>query len=357
MSCEPGNGRQYARPEQVGTPATGTFSLDGAVELAVVERSGFAESRHAGSAVVLSPTGEVLRSFGDPTAPVLARSCLKPFQAVAVLSSGVDLQGASAVIATASHRGTPGHVALVRDLLARAQLPESALKCPADWPGDTASRDALVRNGDGPASVYMNCSGKHAAMLNSCVHNGWPLETYLHPDHPLQVRIREVISDFCGEAIAASAIDGCGAPVHAVSLVGLARGIGRIASAGKNPSKDSARDAAAASLTRDILANGWVIDGVGRPDTLAIDNLGIIAKTGAEGVMVMASSDGTAVALKILDGSFRALTAIAITLLADAGAIDRKAAEVTLAELDLAVLGGGSPVGRVRVALPFQSFS
>ncbi len=115
---------------------TGTFSVSDSVELAVVERSGFIESRHAGSAVVLSPEGEVLRALGDTRTPIFPRSCLKPFQAVAVMTSGVSLRGEDAAIATASHSGTAAHVALVRGLLARESLPTSALGCPPASPTD-----------------------------------------------------------------------------------------------------------------------------------------------------------------------------------------------------------------------------
>lgn len=381
---------------------TGTAAVADAVQLAVVERNGFIESRHAGSAVVLSPSGVVERALGDPFAPVFARSCLKPFQAVAVMSSGVHLSGAHAAIATASHWGTPAHVRLATDLLERAGLAESDLQCPADWPGDVPSRDELVRAGRDRSRLYMNCSGKHAAMLLACVSNGWPTESYLDPGHPLQRRIREVIELYTGERIAATGVDGCGAPVHAVSLVGVARGIGRVSSApgrvasasngrgqdaawgtssqqtaphsgagdsgtpdaggahddsSRNGALDSgaldsgALDAAAAELTQSVLAHGWAIDGPGRPDEIVISRLHILAKTGAEAVMVMGTADGTAVALKILDGNLRAASAVAVTLLAESGAVDQAAAEQVVAELDLDVLGGGRAVGRVRVDL------
>ncbi len=45
----------------------------------------------------------------------------------------------------------------------------------------------------------MNCSGKHAAMLTACVANGWPVDTYLDPSHPLQLMVRQVMADGAGE--------------------------------------------------------------------------------------------------------------------------------------------------------------
>ena len=144
---------------------TGTFTVNDALELAVVERSGFIESRHAGSAVVLSPEGEVLRDLGDTRTAIFPRSSLKPFQAVAVMTSGVTLRGEDAAIATASHSGTAAHVALVRGLLARTSLPVSALGCPPATPTDHAARDELIRSGAPRERVYMGRDGRQYVVI------------------------------------------------------------------------------------------------------------------------------------------------------------------------------------------------
>ena len=317
-----------------------------AVELAVVERSGFVESRHVGSAVVLGPDGDIVRSLGAPEAPIFPRSTMKPFQAVAIMGAGVPLEGASAVLATASHAGTPAHLSVVRKLLAQAQLGEDALRCPADWPLDSAARDEAIREGSQKAPVFMNCSGKHAAMLLACRVNGWPLESYLDPQHPLQHHIRDTVERLTGEKVVATGVDGCGAPVHAMSLLALARGIQRIATA--SDASPFALFRNAAILKNAVLADGWAIDGPGRANTVVIDELGVFAKGGAEGGMVMATPNGTTVTLKMLDGSLRAATIVALSLLADAGAIDRSAVAEVAPKLDLAALGRGEPVGEIR---------
>lgn len=324
------------------------FSVDESVELAVVERSGFVESRHAGSAVVLGPDGTVVRSLGAPERPVFPRSSMKPFQAVAVMGAGVPLEGAAAVLATASHAGTPAHLSVVRKLLAQAQLGEDALRCPADWPLDTPSRDDLVRAGESKQPVFMNCSGKHAAMLLACRVNGWPTESYLDPTHPVQQHIRDTIERLTGEKVVATGVDGCGAPVHAMSLVALARGIQRIATASDGSPFALFRNAAL--LKNAVLADGWAIDGPGRANTVVIDELGVFAKGGAEGVMVMAAPDGTTVTLKVLDGSLRAASIVALRLLADAGAISHDDVDRVAPKLELAVLGRGAPVGEIRAS-------
>ncbi|AMB57984.1 asparaginase [Microterricola viridarii] len=328
---------------------TETFRYTDAVELAVVERSGFVESRHAGSAIVLAPDGTVLRSLGDPAAPVFPRSTLKPFQAIAAMTSGVTLRGEDAAIATASHSGTARHVELVRGLLAREGIPESALGCPPSYPQDAEARDAAVRSGAGKQRIQMTCSGKHAAMLLACVANDWPLESYLDPEHPLQKRVLDVIERFTGERPVASGIDGCGTPVHAISLTALARGVHRIGTS--TPASPFAIFREAGVLAEAVRENGWVVAGPGQPDTVAIDRLGVFSKFGAEGIMVMVAPNGTTVTLKILDGSLRAASAVALRLLVDAGALDGSAVEALTPELGLLLSGGDGIVGRIRVTI------
>ena len=265
------------------------------VELAVVERSGFIESRHAGRAIVLAPDGTVVQSLGDVSAPFLPRSSMKPMQALACLTANAPLEGLSLAISTASHSGTDRHVEAVREILAAAGVGEDTLGCPPAWPGDTATRDELVREFAEPARIRMNCSGKHAAMLLTCTTNGWDTAGYLDINHPLQMHVREVIERLTGERIVTTAIDGCGAPVYAMSLAGLARAIHRIGTAGER--SPFALHRGAAALVRAVRENPWAIDGPGRPDTIAIERLGVFAKTGAEGVMIMVAPDGTTAAL------------------------------------------------------------
>lgn len=323
-----------------------TLTVQDSVELAVVERSGFIESRHAGAAVVLSPEGEVVARHGNADALILPRSSLKPLQAVACLTAGAVLEGEQLALSTASHSGTDRHAEVVREMLTAGGLNEDDLACPPAWPSDSATRDEMVREHGQEARIRMNCSGKHAAMLRACVATGWPTDGYLDPSHPLQAHIRDVIARLTGEKMAHTAIDGCGAPVYALSLTGLARAIHRIGTASER--SPFALHRVAGSLVKAVRENPWTIDGPGRPDTIAIERLGVFAKGGAEGVMVMVAPNGTTVALKILDGGARASTIVAATLLARAGGLSD--ADVTgLADsLPLTVLGGGANVGAIR---------
>lgn len=323
-----------------------TFTVTDAVELAIVERSGFVESRHAGAAIVLSPDGDIVGRWGNPDALILPRSSLKPLQAIACITAGAELAGEQLALSTASHVGTDRHAEVVREILTAGGLTEDDLGCPPAWPSDTATRDDMAREHGERARIRMNCSGKHAAMLRACAAIGWPTDGYLDPSHPLQQHIREVVERLTGEKIAHTAIDGCGAPVHAITLSALARGIHRIGSASER--SPFALHRVAGTLVRAVKENPWTIEGPGRADTVAIETLGVFAKGGAEGIMVMVASDGTTAALKMLDGSGRAATIVAATLLARAGALNEADVSTLASALPLAVLGAGSVVGMIR---------
>lgn len=325
-----------------------TFPVSAAVELAVVERNGFVESRHGGIAVVIGADGTMGERLGDPSALILPRSSLKPLQALGCLTAGIALEGERLGLATASHSGTDRHVSVVREILAGAGLGEDDLGCPPAWPGDHATRDEMVRDHAEPARVRMNCSGKHATMLATCVSAGWDTSGYLDPEHPLQAHLRDVIERLIGEKVAHTAIDGCGAPIYAMSLYGLAKAVHRIGNS--STSSPFALHRSAGALVHAVREHPWTIDGPGRPDTIAIERLGVFAKGGAEGVMVMVAPDGTTVALKMLDGSGRAATAVALRLLERAGALAPGDVADTLAQLPLAVSGGGTTVGVIRPA-------
>lgn len=325
-----------------------TFAATAAVELAVVERSGFVESRHTGIAIVIAPDGTVAEKLGDPSALILPRSSLKPLQALGCLTAGLSLEGERLGLATASHTGTDRHVSVVRDILDAAGLGEEALQCPPSWPTDQSTRDELVRERSEAARVRMNCSGKHAAMLATCVVNGWDTATYLEPEHPVQAHLRDIIERLTGEKVAATAIDGCGAPVYAMTLFGLARAIHRIGTS--STTSPFALHRSAGVLVQAVREHPWTIEGPGRPDSIVIERLGVFAKGGAEGVMVMAAPDGTTVALKTLDGSLRASTAVALRLLERAGALASSDVADAMSQLPLSVLGGGNTVGAIRPA-------
>ena len=323
-----------------GSPLRRPLDRDGVVELALLERAGLIESRHLGAAVVTDPDGGVLRELGNGTADIYGRSSLKPFQAIAVLRGGADLDGERLVLATASHAGTDEHVRVVREILAAAGADESHLLCPTDWPLDRDASFAARVAGLGPRRVTMNCSGKHASFLLACAMNGWSPTNYLDPGHPLQESVRASVEEYTGDRVGRIGIDGCGAPVFATTLRGLARGIGRVSGAPRRGG-----DEPASRLATAILAHPWAIDGHGRSNSIVIEELGLVAKLGAEGVLVMGAPDGTGVAIKVLDGGLRATTLVGISLLVSVGVVTPDAAAAVIARTTERVLGAGVPVG------------
>ncbi|MFJ5693646.1 asparaginase [Arthrobacter sp. NPDC093125] len=322
-----------------------TFTVESAVELAVVERSGFIESRHIGAAVVLAGDGTVVTELGDITTPILARSTLKPLQALAAMQSGVPLRGAQVALACASHTGSLDHMDVVEGMLKAAGVKEDQLQCPEAWPQDETARTWLTRSEKGKSRLAFNCSGKHAAFLWACTENGWDTHSYLEPNHPLQQRIRTVIEEYSEEKIAHLGIDGCGAPVAAISLTGLARAYSGLA---KAPG-DKSSNARAATIATSMLDYPWAVQGKGEANTIVMEELDIIAKIGAEGVLVLATPQGATAAVKVLDGNLRATSLIGLTLLAAAGAVDIPGVASVLEKVVDPVLGGGRPVGKIRL--------
>lgn len=312
----------------------------GWVELVRVHRSGFHEGSHFGALVVTDPDGEVVHARGNVDAAVFPRSSNKPFQAVAMLEAGADLAGADLALASASHSGEPQHVDRVRAMLAVDDLTEDDLGCPEALPYGEAARLDVLRAGGGPRRVYMNCSGKHAGMLRASRVQGWDLPGYLSTDHPLQQRVGAVVARLAGETPSAVGIDGCGAPLFAISLAGLARAFGRVNAA---PAGSTEQQVASA-----MRAAPEMVGGTGRDDTLLMTALpGVLVKGGAEGVHCAALPDGTCVAVKITDGGDRARMPVLIGALRELGL----GPDPVFDQLGTGtVLGGGRPVGTVSVA-------
>ncbi|MGW1654871.1 asparaginase [Streptomyces atratus] len=307
--------------------------------LAEVVRSGFVEGRHRGSLVVLAADGSVERVLGDPAAPVFPRSSNKPMQAAAVLRAGLDLSGERLALAAASHSGEDFHLELVRTMLAEHGLTPGDLQTPPDLPLDPAEAEAYLAAGHVRDRITMNCSGKHAAMLAVCAVNGWDRALYLDPSHPLQQLVHQVVEEAAGEPVAAVGTDGCGAPLMAISLVGLARAFRSFVLAEPGSAERRVGDA--------MRAHPEYVAGTRRPDTWLMREVpGTLSKMGAEAVQAVALADGRALAFKIDDGATRALGPVLAQSLRLLG-ID---APVVSRIGRTPLLGGGGEVGEIRAA-------
>lgn len=305
--------------------------------LAIVSRSGVDESIHFGALVALNAAGDIEFAVGDPHVQVYPRSSTKPFQAVAMVRSGLRLPPEKLAVVCASHNGEQIHQQTARDILAGAGLSEDALENTADYPLHQHSAHDAIRAGLPRTPLQMNCSGKHSGMLATCVINGWPTDSYLQPEHPLQRAITDVVVELTGAEPVAIGIDGCGAPAHVMELLGLARAMRAIAIG-------AAGDAGRQVFTA-MSQHPYMVGGDARHVTDIVGAIpGLAAKDGAESVYVAALADGRAVALKLSDGSGRATPTVLLAALQALG-IDISAVPERVTEV---VLGHGQPVGLVR---------
>nr|MBA2772868.1 asparaginase [Nocardioidaceae bacterium] len=276
---------------------------------------------------------------------IYPRSSNKPIQAVGMLRLGLDLHDELLALASASHSGEDFHIDGVRRILAGAKLDESALQTPPDYPLDEEAKEAFIRSGLGKAPVAMNCSGKHAAMLATCVVNGWDIDSYRDAGHPLQRALADTFAELTGDRVASTGVDGCGAPLFSASLTGLAGAFRTLVVAAAGTPERRVADAFVAAPA---YASG------SRRDECALLRAvpGAIAKAGAEACYALALADGRAVALKIDDGNARARPVVMAEVLRRMG-VDGEVgvdAEALHRTGEVVLLGGGQPVGELRVA-------
>lgn len=292
--------------------------------LVEVTRSGVVESVHAGHFVAINSDGSILAQRGNPALPMFSRSSLKSIQASAMVRLGLDLEPRLLALVCASHAGTTMHQDAVLEILAKAGLDASALMCVMALPLDGHSVE--------PTRLAMNCSGKHAGMILTCHINGWPIDSYLEPTHPLQIAIKKEVEAMSGEKVALTSVDGCGAPLFLFSLIGLARAI-RALTISSDPVHQRV-----AQACRDYPE---MVSGQGRLATRMMQNIpGLFMKNGAEAINVASLPDGRTFAIKISDGNSRAIPAVTTAILQLFGVDTHESPEN--------VLGGGKPIGFIR---------
>ncbi|NDF93645.1 MAG: hypothetical protein EB122_03680 [Actinobacteria bacterium] len=302
----------------------------GEVLLEVV-RNDLVESIHSGHLLILGSDGREVLALGDLDQLIYPRSAVKSLQTAAMLRAGVKLNEQQIALACASHAGSTEHLSVVRSTLARVGLDESSLLNTADKPLGLLERAAWVGP---PSPLAANCSGKHAAMVATCKTNNWDLASYKDPSHPLQLAIANEFEISSGEEISHIAVDGCGAPLFALSLRALARAMRSLA---------LSEDPIHKSVIRSCINNPVLVSGINRLPTLLMQRVdGLFVKDGAESVMVMATSSGEVIVWKISDGSQRGAGELARVSLSHLGI-----------NLDLEpeyVMGGGQVVGQIRAS-------
>jgi len=296
------------------------------------------ETIHHGAVAVVATDGSLIASYGDIDRPFFIRSSAKPFQATVAQEAGADLSVLEMAVACASHRGFPVHTSLVTSMLAGAGLDESALQCPDDWPLGPAARELMMRGGEKKKrKIWHNCSGKHAAFLRACVASGWPIDNYLDPEHPLQQRVIEFVSQLGDYPVQPVGVDGCGAPVLRTTARVMALLFARLSASERLGNAFGAMH----RYPSLVAANGEGDTGIAIATNSA-------AKGGAAGCLGVATDRGYGLAVKSWDGSGSVANLAAVSALQQLDVLSPTALSALEEFLRPPVLGGGRPVGNLE---------
>ena len=300
--------------------------------LVEVVRNEMVESVHDGHLLILDSSGKDLLKIGDVDQLIYPRSAVKSLQASAMLRAGLKVSGEQLALACASHAGSRAHLDVALSTLRSVGLDESALRNTPDKPLDPAERAAW---GDkAPTSLAANCSGKHSAMVATCAANGWDLETYKSPEHPLQIAIAAEFEKLSGEKITKVGVDGCGAALFAISLRALATAVRNLT---------LSNEAIHQEVVNACRNNPIMVSGVGRLPTILMQKVpGLFVKDGAEGVMIMSTPKGEVIVWKMSDGSQRGNSPLSVATLSHLG--------ITVDLERENVMGDGRVVGEIRAS-------
>lgn len=304
--------------------------------LVEVCRGELVESVHRARVAITDPNGQLVAGSGSVSALIYPRSAVKPLQAVGMRRAGLDVDDELLALVAASHSGEGFHLDGVRKILNDVDLDVSALQTPPSYPLDAEAMTAWIRAGHGKESVAMNCSGKHAGMIRTAVRNDLPVESYRDPGHTVQSAIVDAISDCAAERATAVTVDGCGAPLYAIALSGLARAFGRLA---------ATHQGAEATVAQAIRAHPEYTSGSRRDEYQLHQAVpGLVTKGGAEAVQAIGLPDGSGIAIKIEDGGSRARSVLAAGILQQLGYDHPTLTE----QAAVPVLGHSEPVGEIR---------
>lgn len=293
-------------------------------------RSGLVEATNRGAAIAFGPDGNTIFELGDVDRPFFLRSAIKPFQSTVVLESGFELSDEELAVACSSHAGEPAHIEIARSMLERVGLDESHLQCP---PGPALADSSRFRLADQtPSRLHYTCSGKHAAMLGACVAMGWPVDTYLDPNHPGQIAIAGLVKELTGDEVGPPGIDGCGYPTLRGSVRGMAKAYARLMF------DERFRRARIAMTRYPALVGGTHFD----ESKIALATGGV-AKTGAAGLLTIGVPRRFGLAVKAFDGSTAAAATAAAGICARLGAVPVESRLDKISSRPL--FGGGRVVG------------
>ena len=296
-----------------------------AAPLTEIWRGDLLESSHLGHAVVCHASGDIVHSWGDPTAVIYPRSSCKMLQALPLIESGAadafGLRPEQLALACASHQGAHIHTDRVQVWLDQLGLADADFRCGPQWPADVPAKREIIRAHAAPCQIHNNCSGKHAGFLTLNKHIGGGAD-YELIDHPVQQACLSAFEEVTAETSPGYGIDGCSAPNFATTMHGLARAMAFFASAAD---RQDARSKAAVRLVDAMTAFPELVAGETRACTdlmRAMDGR-VAIKTGAEAVFVAIIPERKlGVAVKIADGSTRASESAIAAILVKLGVLD-----------------------------------
>ena len=301
--------------------------------LAEVTRGGVVESLHLGHLIVLNSDGTTYLSKGSPELSFYPRSAVKSLQASAMLKAGLTVSDEELAIVCASHSGNQIHIDLVTKMLADRGIPLSAMQNASDKP--LGEKEKITWGDKAGTQLTQNCSGKHAGMLITCQQNGWDLSTYLEMSHPLQIAIKNEIELLAGEKVSTSTFDGCGAPLFAISLTGLAKTFSTLI---------KSNDLVYKQIVTACTKYPELVAGEGRLTTRMMRAVpGLFMKEGAEGIEICALADGRVIAMKIIDGSWRPVAPIIMEIFSRWG--------IKMPDESVKIYGGSSVVGGITITI------
>ena len=278
---------------------------------------------------MLNADGTTYLSKGSPTSIIYPRSAVKSLQASAMLKAGLTVSDEELAIICASHSGSASHIELVSNMLAKRDISLDLLQNAPDKP--LGEKEKITWGDKSGSQLAQNCSGKHAGMLITCKQNNWDLKSYLEQDHPLQVAIRAEIELLSGEKVAKATFDGCGAPLFAFSLLGLAKAISKLVTSTEKEHQQ---------VVKACITYPELVAGEGRLTTRMMRAIpGLFMKEGAEGIEVCALADGRVIAIKIIDGSWRPVAPIITEIFSRWG--------ISTPDESVKIYGGATVIGEV----------
>lgn len=298
-----------------------------AVKLVEVFRGGIVDCVHYGNIAVVTSDGRLLHSLGDPDRVTYFRSSFKPLQGIVALEKGiVELYGLElreVALLVSSHNGEAKQIEALKGVLEKTGISEGDLECGVHEPYEReAARDMYLR-GETPTRLHCNCSGKHIGMIAAVKAMGLPVKGYSMLEHGIQREVGRIIRDFCGVAPenVQVGIDGCGIPVYAVPLKKMAVAYACLCDPGFMGGKyGKSQNYVISAMTM----YPEMVGGREKFDTELMRKFGdrILSKTGAEGVYCAGlPGKGIGIAVKIEDGSERAVGPVVTEMLIKMGVI------------------------------------